>query len=431
MNYQQTIDYLFGQLPMFHRIGASAYKANLDNTITICKILGNPEKKIKCIHIAGTNGKGSVSHLVASVLQTAGYKAGLYTSPHLTDFRERIRINGQKIPKSKVVEFVSNFSKAFEAIQPSFFEYTFGMAVKYFADEKVDVAVIETGMGGRLDSTNVVNSIVTVITNIGFDHTQYLGDSLEKIALEKAGIFKNRIPAIIGQSQESVLPVYISKAKETHSELILADKIFKISNAEKTKGRHNLYKIDILKEGTLFLENVKCPLTGNYQLKNIITAIQVIEVLKGLQYTIQSEYILEGIRNVIKNTGLKGRWQILGRNPLIICDTGHNADGIKEVVAQLNEIQYKNLHIVIGFVKDKEIESIIKLLPENAVYYYCKANIPRGLDQMELLKSCKKMGLKGNAYKSVSEAFKTAKMNADKNDLIFIGGSTFVVAEVL
>ncbi len=398
MNYQQTIDYLFSQLPMFHRVGASAYKANLDNTIEICRVLGNPEKKIKCVHIAGTNGKGSVSHMVASVLQSAGYKTGLYTSPHLTDFRERIRINGKKIPKSKVVSFVSNYRKSFEAIQPSFFEYTFGMAVKYFADEQVDIAVIETGMGGRLDSTNVVNSIVSVITNIGLDHTQFLGETTEQIAFEKAGIIKRSVPVIIGQTQDDVLPVFQKKAQANDAELFIADKFFKVVNARKTNGIHPLYQMDILREGKLYLENLKCPLTGNYQLKNIVTSLQVVEVLKLHGYFIDSSHTQQGIRNVKKNTGLKGRWQILGKSPLIICDTCHNVDGMKEVVAQLNEMQYKKLHFVLGFVKDKKIESILKLLPKDAVYYFCKANIPRGLDQNELLTSGKRFGLFGKSY---------------------------------
>jgi len=431
MNYQQTIDYLFGQLPMFHRVGASAYKSNLKNTIEICRILGNPEKKIKCVHIAGTNGKGSVSHMVASVLQSAGYKTGLYTSPHLTDFRERIRIDGKKIPKSEVVHFVSKNKKPFETIQPSFFEYTFGMAVKYFADELVDIAVMETGMGGRLDSTNVVNSIVSVITNIGLDHTQFLGDTLEKIALEKAGIFKKSTPIVIGQTQDSILPVFVNKTKETDSELILADRTFSVGNEKKTMGVRPLYKFDIFKDNHLLLKKVQCPLTGNYQAKNIVTVIQVIEELKKLGFIINSDQIKKGFRNVIKNTELKGRWQILGVNPLIICDTGHNLDGMTEVISQINEIKYKTLHFVIGFVKDKEIESMLKLLPKKADYYYCKANIPRGLDATELKISGQQFGLVGKSYVTVSDAFLSAKKNAGKDDLIFIGGSTFVVAEVI
>jgi len=431
MNYQQTIDYLFSQLPMFHRVGASAYKANLDNTIEICRILGNPEKKIKCVHIAGTNGKGSVSHMVASVLQTAGYKTGLYTSPHLKDFRERIRINGKKIPKSNVIAFVSTYRKSFEAIQPSFFEYTFGMAVKYFADEQVDIAVIETGMGGRLDSTNVVNSIISVITNIGLDHTQFLGETPEQIAFEKAGIIKHSVTVIIGQTQDDVLPVFQKKAQANDAELIIADKFFKAVNARKTDGIHPLYQMDILRDGKLYLENLKCPLTGNYQLKNIITSLQVVEVLKMHGYFVGSSHIQEGIRNVKKNTGLKGRWQIIGKSPLIICDTCHNVDGIMEVVAQLNDMQYKNLHFVLGFVKDKKIESILKLLPKDAVYYFCKANIPRGLDAEELRQIAKKYRLKGQAYPSVKNAYQAALEAAGEEDLIFVGGSTFVVAEVL
>jgi dihydrofolate synthase / folylpolyglutamate synthase len=431
MNYQQTLDYLFSQLPIFHRIGAAAYKANLDNTTYLCKVLGNPEKKFKSVHIAGTNGKGSVSNMIASVLQTSGYKTGLYTSPHLKDFRERIRINGKKIPRSKIVSFVSTYRKSFESIQPSFFEYTFGMAVKYFADDKVDIAVIETGMGGRLDSTNVVNSIVSVITNIGLDHTQFLGDTPAKIASEKAGIIKPGVPVIIGQTQESVLSVFQKTAKRNQSKLHLADKNFEVINTQRDNKSLSNWQMEILKNGGLYLKDLKCPLTGNYQLKNIVTSIQVIEVLMSLGYSIGQNDILNGIRNVIKNTGLQGRWQVLGKSPLIICDTGHNFNGLKEVVAQLKEMKYKKLHFVIGFVKDKDIIGILKLLPKKANYYFCKANIPRGLDQDELLKMSKLFRLTGASYKTVNEAFMAAKEKADDDDLIFVGGSTFVVAEVL
>jgi dihydrofolate synthase/folylpolyglutamate synthase len=431
MNYTQSLDYLFSQLPMFHRIGAAAYKANLDNTISLCRILGNPGNKFPSVHIAGTNGKGSVSHIIASVLQEAGYKTGLYTSPHLKDFRERIRINGRKIPKSNITEFVKTYKRSFEPIQPSFFEYTFGMAARYFADEKVDIAVIETGMGGRLDSTNVVNSILTVISNIGYDHTQFLGDTLEKIAIEKAGIIKPGIPVIIGETRNETKDVFVRKAFETKSQICFADEKFKAANSKKT-GKHNpKFRMDIYREDILDFKDLICDLTGNYQLKNIITAFQSVETLKSLGFEITPDHLRQGIKKIRKNTGLQGRWQILGRNPLIVCDTGHNVDGIKLVLQQLKETPHKTLHIVLGFVKDKNIDAIIDLLPKDACYYYCKANIPRGLDQDKLRASCLKKGLTGKSYPTVKLAFETAKKNADKEDLIFAGGSTFIVAEVI
>lgn len=431
MNYAQTLDYLFSQLPMFHRVGAAAYKANLDNTICLCQKLGNPEKQFPSVHIAGTNGKGSVSHMIASVLQEAGYKTGLYTSPHLKDFRERIRINGNKIPKSKVIKFVRTYKKSFDPIQPSFFEYTFGLAVKYFADETVDIAVMETGMGGRLDSTNVVHSILSVITNIGYDHTQFLGDTLAKIAFEKAGIIKPGIPVIIGETMNETKDVFVGKAFESKSQICFADERFKAANSKKT-GKYNAkFCMDIYREGILDFKDLICDLTGNYQLKNIITAFQSIETLKGLGFEINSDHLRYGIKKIRKNTGLQGRWQMLGRNPLIICDTGHNVDGIRLVMHQLKEIPFKKLNFVLGFVRDKNIDAIIDLLPKEAHYYFCKANIPRGLDQDELKASCLKKGLSGESFPSVKLAMESAKRNARKEDLIFIGGSTFVVAEII
>ena len=416
---------------MFHRLGAPAYKANLDNTIHLCKILGNPERKFKSIHIAGTNGKGSVSHMLASILQTAGYKTGLYTSPHLKDFRERIRINGKKIPKSFVKDFFKKFEGTFESVKPSFFEYTFGMAVEYFANEKIDIAVIETGMGGRLDSTNVVNSIISVITNISLDHTLFLGNTPEKIASEKAGIIKYGVPVIIGQTQESVLPVFVNGAKSKNSNLYLADKNFYITNLKTINTIPALWQMDIFTHQKCHIKKLQCPLTGNYQKKNIITVIQAIDILQLQGFNITKEEIKKGVKNVIKNTGLQGRWQVLGKNPLIICDTGHNADGINEVVNQLKELKFKKLHFILGFVRDKELDTVLTILPKIARYYICKAAIPRALDENELLQMIKKIGLNGESYPSVNIALHTAWQNAQKNDLIFIGGSTFVVAEIL
>ena len=416
---------------MYQRVGAPAYKSDLKNTIAICRMLGNPEQKFPSIHIAGTNGKGSVAHLVASVLFEAGYKTGLYTSPHLTDFRERIRVNGKKIPEEKVVRFVHDNRSLFGKIEPSFFEYTFGMAVSYFAEENIDVAVMETGMGGRLDSTNVVRTITSVITNIGFDHTQFLGDTLEKIAREKAGIIKPKIPVIIGETQEEIKPVFDQAAKNNQSEIYYADKEYSLH----PKHNKNLvvpeFKFDALKRDKIYIEDLQTDLQGKYQLKNIVTALMITGLLQEHDYSISANHIKNGFKNTVQNTGLAGRWQVLSRKPLIICDTGHNVDGIRGNVQQLVEIPYERLHIVFGIVNDKNIEPVLDVLPANAVYYFCKASIPRGLDQQELKQAANKKGLKGEAYKSVGEAFKEAKQQADKNDLVFIGGSTFVVAEIL
>ncbi len=431
MNYQQTLDFLFGRLPMFQRIGGPAYKADLSNTINLCKQLGHPEKKFKSVHIAGTNGKGSVSHFIASVLQEAGYKTGLNTSPHLKDFRERIKIKGKKIPKSKVIDFVRKNQKSFAGIDPSFFEYTFGMAVDYFNEENVDIAVMETGMGGRLDSTNVVNSILSVITNIGLDHTQFLGDTLEKIAVEKAGIIKNNIPVVIGETQKETNGIFIEKAARLRAPISFADQNLKISQIISGVRNNFQLKLNIDFQGSPYITNLMCPLTGNYQHKNIITGLHAVQKLIELGYEISEQNIHEGFSNVIKNTGFQGRWQVLRKRPLTICDAGHNEDGIREVVNQLSTIDCNKLHIVLGIVKDKKINAILNLLPLHATYYFCKADIPRGLDAEELWQTCQAFGLKGKYYNSVENAYNAALGNATSNDLVFVGGSTFVVAEVL
>jgi dihydrofolate synthase/folylpolyglutamate synthase len=431
MNYQQTLDFLYKQLPMFQRVGAPAYKSDLKNTIVLCKMLGNPEQKFPSIHIAGTNGKGSVAHLVASVLQEAGYKVGLYTSPHLTDFRERIRINGKKIPKEKVVQFVQSNKSLLEKIEPSFFEYTFGTAIRYFADENIDIAVMETGMGGRLDSTNVVNSIISVITNIGFDHTQFLGDTLGKIAIEKAGIIKPKIPVIIGETQEEIQSVFEEIAKINKSEIYFADKEYSLHHKNNKNPAVDEFKFDVLKKGEVFIEDLQTDLLGKYQLKNLVTTQKIIDLLQEHGFSISTSHIKQGFKNTCQNTGLAGRWQVLNKYPLTICDTGHNVDGIRGNIEQLAEITHERLHIVFGLVNDKNIEPILNVLPKNAIYYFCKANIPRGLDQLELKGMAHKNGMKGKAYKSVYQAYKAAKQNANTNDMIFIGGSTFVVAEIL
>jgi len=430
MTYQETLDYLFSQLPMFQRVGAAAYKADLKNTIALCKILRNPERKFKSIHIAGTNGKGSVSHLVASILQEHGYKTGLYTSPHLKDFRERIRINGKKIPQEKVIDFVETYKGRFENIKPSFFEYTFGMAISYFNEEKVDFAIMETGMGGRLDSTNVVDPLISVITNIGFDHTQFLGDTLEKIAIEKAGIIKENVPVIIGESQEQVKGIFIKTAIEKKTKISFADQIFN-TNIHKPDTVSDQMTVDIYKDTNIIYQKLICPLIGFYQQRNIITTIAIIDELNKQGYGIARENIYDGIKKVIENTGIQGRWQVLNAKPLTICDTGHNIDGITQVVKQINNLEFDKLHFVLGMVNDKSTNQVLNILPKNARFYFCKANIPRGLDQNELRKKASKFNLIGNSYDSVPDAFQAANKNASYNDLVFIGGSTFVVAEIL
>lgn len=405
MNYQQTLDYLFSQLPMFQRVGASAYKADLNNTIELCKLLHHPEKNFKSIHIAGTNGKGSTSHMLASILQEAGYKVGLYTSPHLKDFRERIKINGEMISEQEVVDFVIKHQSEFEQINLSFFEWTVGLAFDYFSKKQVDIAVIETGLGGRLDSTNVITPLVSVITNIGKDHTQFLGETLAKIASEKAGIIKENIPIIIGETQQETQQVFIDKALEKSAKIFFADKII--------------------------TTNYESDLKGIYQEKNKKTVLAAIQQLMINGFSIAEENIKNGLLNVVKNTGLLGRWQILSENPLTICDTGHNEAGIKEVLKQISLTKHNHLHFVFGAVNDKEIDSIISMLPKNATYYFCQAKIPRALDVNNLYTKAKEFELKGNPYDSVENAIKQAKANASVNDLVFVGGSTFVVAEAI
>ena len=428
MTYQQTIDYLFSRLPMFQRVGAAAYKANLDNTISICKALGNPEKKIKCVHVAGTNGKGSSSHMLAAILQQAGYKTGLYTSPHLIDFRERIKINGKLIPKTDVVKFVENYKTIFEEIEPSFFEWTVGLAFHYFAEQEVDVAIIEVGLGGRLDSTNVIKPQCCLITNIGFDHVNLLGNTLPLIAAEKAGIIKEKIPVVISQTQLDVLSVFNTKAQSLKAPIIFADKQYKVLSHDFQDG---LLCVELLEKITNNTQHYKLDLTGTYQLKNLQGVLSCINSLKQKGFLIEEENILVALQHVKKLTGLMGRWQIISEKPLIIADTGHNEDGIKEVVKNIERYSYKKLHMIIGVVNDKDVTSILKLLPKNAIYYFCKANIPRALPEKELFELAKQHDLKGKKFNSVSMALSEAKKQAKSDDLIFIGGSTFTVADAL
>jgi dihydrofolate synthase / folylpolyglutamate synthase len=433
MTYSETIEYLYQLLPIYQRVGAPAYKPGLKNIQLLCEELGNPQHDFPTIHIAGTNGKGSVSHYIASILQSAGYKnAGLHTSPHLKDFRERIKINGNDIPEQDVIDFITTNKELIERIDSSFFELSVAMAFYFFSKAKCEIAVIETGMGGRLDSTNIIMPVLSVITNISFDHVAILGDTLEKIAFEKAGIIKPDIPVVIGETQIETKPVFLKKAAECHSKIYFADDIFSAINPRQlNKNGKTILFVDIFKNGTVYLKDLKSELIGLYQLKNIPAVLCAIDRLIESGYHITPENIIHGIEKVVTQTKLLGRWQILGHNPLTIADTGHNEAGIKEVLHQLKSVDYNNLHFVFGVVKDKDPSPVLKLLPKNAIYYFCKANIPRALDENELTEIALGLGIKGAAFSSVNEAVKAAQINARDGDLVFIGGSTFVVAEAL
>ncbi len=431
MNYEETLAYLFERLPMFHRIGEAAYKNSLDNTLKLDEFFENPHRLYKTIHVAGTNGKGSVSHMLASVCQAAGYKTGLYTSPHLKDFRERIKINGQMISKVEVVKWVGDYPVKYNlwGIEPSFFELTAAMAFDYFAKQKVDIAIIEVGLGGRLDSTNIITPEVSVITNISLDHVNLLGDTLEKIAAEKAGIIKKDIQAVIGTTQNETKQVFQEIAQIKQTSLFFADQEYVASYS--MLGTDGRQMMNIEKNGKVEYHEIKLDLLGTYQLKNVPVVLKTLDIMVEKGWQISRENIYEGLANAAKSTGLMGRWQIIGNNPLTICDTGHNEDGIKMVVNQIKNTAYKTLHFVFGVVADKDQDAILQLLPKDAVYYFTRADIPRAMNEKELAQKAAGFGLKGESYPTVAEAFKSAQLNAGKSDLIFIGGSTFVVAEIL
>ncbi|TVQ08216.1 MAG: bifunctional folylpolyglutamate synthase/dihydrofolate synthase [Bacteroidetes bacterium] len=432
MNYQHTLDYLYAQLPMFHRIGPAAYKANLDNTIALADYFDNPQHKFKSIHIAGTNGKGSVAHMLASVFQEAGYKTGLCTSPHLKDFRERFRINGGIMPEQFITDFVNNHKDFFQTLQPSFFELTIAMTFDYFAREKVDIAIIETGLGGRLDSTNIITPELSVITNVGLDHTNLLGDTIEAIAKEKAGIIKKGVPVIAGKCRQEAAIVFEHKAKVANTSIMFADQNYQVvESAVLVKDNQPFLRLTV--NGNGVLRNVDSALTGTYQLENILTALAAVDLInrKG-NFRIPEEALKAGLRNVISNTGIAGRWQVIERNPLVICDTGHNADGIKSIMENIRQTPHKHLHFVLGMMNDKDISGILQLLPcDHTTYYFCRPDVPRGLDTGLLRQTAIDSGLEGKAYSSVGEALAAAKNAAGRGDLIFVGGSTFVVAEVV
>lgn len=429
MNYQETLEYLFSQLPMYQRIGGAAYKSNLDNTLALDNYFNHPHKKYKTVHVAGTNGKGSVSHILASVLQEAGFKVGLYTSPHLKDFRERIKINGKMISEKYVVDFISEHQAIFKSLKPSFFEMTVALAFDYFAHENIDIAIIEVGMGGRLDSTNILKPLLSIITNISLDHTQFLGETVELIAEEKAGIMKKNIPVVIGDTNARINQILYKKADELNIPVYLANHSFSITSSFFTSD--NKQSFNVFKNGESVFSNLKLELLGDYQKENVATVLQAIEILQKQNINISKENIFNGLSKVVTNTGLLGRWQILNNKPLTICDTGHNFAGIEKIVNQIKQQRYDKLHFVFGTVNDKNISKILKLLPKDAIYYFVKANIPRALNQSELKQKAADFSLNGNTYNSVSEGFERAKENANQEDMIFVGGSTFVVAEVI
>jgi dihydrofolate synthase/folylpolyglutamate synthase len=423
LSYEATLEFLYANLPMYQRVGAVAYKADLTNTIALCEELGNPQQRFKSVHIAGTNGKGSSSHMLAAILQSAGYKTGLYTSPHLKEFTERIRINGVEVSKSFVIDFVERIRPAIARIQPSFFEITVAMAFDYFAQQKVDIAIIEVGLGGRLDSTNVITPLVSLITNISWDHKELLGDTLPKIASEKAGIIKENIPVIISERQTEVADVFVAKAQSTNSHIIFAEDRYNVVSLE--EGNFQIHNREMGSAMNLLLD-----LTGTYQQKNVAGVLATVDVLTKIGFAIAADHVKQALQNTTVLTGLKGRWQKLGEQPLIICDTGHNEGGIREVVQQIRQQKYNLLWIVLGCVKDKDLHVVLSFLPKEAYYFFCQAKIPRALDANELMNQAIAVGLNGEVIADVNQAIRAAKEKSSKEDFIFIGGSTFVVAEI-
>ncbi|WP_299291208.1 folylpolyglutamate synthase/dihydrofolate synthase family protein [uncultured Mucilaginibacter sp.] len=434
MTYQQTLDYLYQQLPMFTRVGTSAFKKDLTNTLLLCEKLGNPQQQFKSVHVGGTNGKGSTSHMLAAVLQTAGYKTGLYTSPHLKDFRERIRINGKMITEQEVVDFVAAQQENLNKIEPSFFEMTVAMAFDYFARQKVDIAVIEVGLGGRLDSTNVIMPLLSVITNIGWDHMNLLGNTLQEIASEKAGIIKPKVPVVIGEYQAEVAEIFKEKARQEEVPIRFASEEWVLQKAEKPNVLSEYLEVLVQPKNSLGVDLnslFELDLTGLYQLKNLKTVLSSLDELQKQSLNLTYDTVFTALKQVKTLTGLNGRWQILSTQPLIICDTGHNFEGIKEVLKNIAATPHQHLHFVIGMVNDKDSSKILSLLPPKATYYFCKPDIPRGLAAETLKVQAEKFNLQGTNFDTVKEALAAAKQNARPDDLIFVGGSTFVVAEVV
>jgi dihydrofolate synthase/folylpolyglutamate synthase len=428
MTYAETLEYLFSQLPMYQRQGAVAFKKDLTNTIALCAFLNDPQTKFKTVHVAGTNGKGSVSHMLASVFQEAGYKVGLYTSPHLKDFRERIKINGEMIPEADVIDFVSENKTQFETIKPSFFEMTVALAFDHFAKERVDIAIIETGLGGRLDSTNVIIPELSVITNIGYDHQQFLGETLPEIAGEKAGIIKPKVPVVVGEFQQQIAHVFEKKADEMNSRLRFADREWEMRSQKIDEEELQLRVRHYDGSEMEFVSQ----LSGPHQSKNLITVLESVRTLSDSGWNLTAEHFKAGVRSTISNTGLKGRWQVLAREPLIIADTGHNKEGIEPNLKRLLSVRNaEQLHFVWGMVSDKDVIATLKMLPPTSNYYFCKPDVPRGLDVNILAHTATEIGLSYSVHASVADALKKAKDQAMPDDIIYVGGSTFVVAEVV
>lgn len=427
MTYKETIDYLFTRLPMFSRIGAAAIKKDLHNTIVLCEALGNPHKKFKSIHIAGTNGKGSVSHMLAAVLQTAGYKTGLYTSPHLHDFRERIKINGEMISEDFVINFTKRIQPLIDELEPSFFEITVAMAFDYFAQQEVDVAIIEVGLGGRLDSTNIITPVLSVITNIGWDHMNLLGNSLEKIAEEKAGIIKPNVPVVIGEVIPESKLVFLQKAQKQNAELHFAQEEFRLKSFH-----HNddILSVEIEETETRKSDSYQLDLPGIYQTKNILTVLASVKQLQKTNWKISNDHLHSALKQTKKINGLHGRWERIHENPRVILDVGHNEDGVKQIVLQLSQTKHNRLHIVLGMVKDKEIDKVLSLLPKDAVYYFTRAQIPRALPETDLKQKALDHHLTGETFTDVNAALNNAKQMANTDDLILVCGSVFLVGEV-
>ena len=425
--YKDILQYMFSKLPMYQRQGSAAYKKDLTNVIRLCDALGNPQNGVKFVHVAGTNGKGSTSHLLAGMLQMSGYKTGLFVSPHYKDFRERIRINGQMIEKKFIVEFITENLALIEEIQPSFFELNFVLALEYFKVNKIDIAVIEVGLGGRLDSTNIITPLLSVITNISFDHMDMLGNTLELIASEKAGIIKDHIPVLVGEYQEGIAHVFKNKAAARHAPISYAKDIVALEKLSATSYTEE-YSFHYFQDG--YKGTFQTSLTGPYQYKNLSTAMAAIKLLSSMMKINWNKLCMDFVM-LGKMTGLIGRWQVLSSHPLIICDSAHNEAGIKNVIDQLYQLDFHILHIVIGFVNDKDLSEVLTLMPHDAVYYFCKADIPRGLDAKKLKQTAESYNLKGRAYSSVKNAFAAARKNASSDDLIFVGGSIYVVAEVI
>lgn len=427
MNYQDTLQWLYSQLPMYQRTGKSSFKKDLTNIKQLVSYNNNVHKNFKSIHIAGTNGKGSLAHMLASIYQSAGFKTGLYTSPHLKDFRERIKVNGEMIHKSDVINFVQNNMPIINKIHPSFFEMTVAMAFDHFSSHDVDIAVIETGLGGRLDSTNIIRPEISVITNVSLDHMNILGETIQEIAHEKAGIIKENIPIVLGESNSDYNSIIENKAKEECSKLYYADKEF---SAELRKKNQSGQFFTIRKKENIVYSELFIDLLGSYQKKNLLTALQTVDVLIEKLY-VNEVHIRNGLACIKKQTGLKGRWEIICIKPLIIADTAHNIAGIQKIIEQINTLEFNQLHFILGMVNDKDIDQILKLLPKNAVYYFTKANIPRAKDENELMLLAQKHGLGGKTYRTTKSALDDAKRHAFADDLIFIGGSTFTVAEIV